>query len=254
MKTRRFIVRYTLSCLIAGFIVIGATSQEATSAAPESAGSTFQPHDSDESVPNPLKPADTSSPRDTLQSFQKNMNQSYSILMAAHRKNLKTDGYFTSGPVKQMERRAGTFFDRALDCLNLSRVPKKLKQHVGYESAILLKEIFDRIKLPPVEKIPYPKFEEAGEKPNKNEELNHWRIPNTEIRIDRVKEGPREGEFLFTPESISRLEEFYSKVKGQQRWFDGFSGISQRFAIGRIFIQFIGHEAFKVFHQTASFA
>lgn len=213
MKARRFIVRFTLSCLIAGFIVIGATSQEAASAAPESAGSTFQPHDSDESVPNPLKPADTYSPRDTLQSFLENMNKSYSVLMAAHQKNLKAPGYFTSGPIRQMERRAETYFDRAIDCLNLGKIPKKLKQDVGYESAILLKEIFDRIKLPPFDKIPFSQTEDAEEKQNRNAELNHWRIPDTEIAIDRVKEGPRVGEFLFSPETIARLEEFYSKVK-----------------------------------------
>jgi len=222
MKARWFIARFTLSCLVVGFFLFGAPLQEVTSAAPESAGSKFQPDGSDDIAPNPLKPADTSSPRDTLQSFLKNMNQSYSVLMEAHRKNLKSPGYFTPGPVKQMERRAETYFDRAVDCLNLSRVPKKLKQDVGYESAILLKEIFDRIKLPPLEKIPNSKTEDAEEKQNRNAELNHWRIPNTEITIYRVAEGPREGEFLFSPETISRLEEFYSKVKDLPYKNDGF--------------------------------
>ena len=43
--------------------------------------------------------------------------------------------------------------------------------------------------------------------------MNHWRIPDTEITIYRVEEGPREGEFLFSPETIFRLKEFYNKVK-----------------------------------------
>jgi MscS family membrane protein len=43
--------------------------------------------------------------------------------------------------------------------------------------------------------------------------LSRWRLPNTDIIIDRVEEGPREGEFLFTPETFARIEEFYGKVK-----------------------------------------
>ncbi|MBK8752231.1 MAG: hypothetical protein IPL99_11565 [Candidatus Competibacteraceae bacterium] len=39
-------------------------------------------------------------------------------------------------------------------------------------------------------------------------------MPNSEIQIRRVETGPRAGEYLFTPETLSRLPEFYAKVKG----------------------------------------
>jgi hypothetical protein len=42
-------------------------------------------------------------------------------------------------------------------------VPDELKQDVGYEGAIKLKEIFDRIELPPIEKIPDLKAVEIEE-------------------------------------------------------------------------------------------
>ncbi len=44
-------------------------------------------------------------------------------------------------------------------------------------------------------------------------EFKRWTIPGTEIQIAQVKTGPRAGEYLFTPETLSRLPEFYAKVK-----------------------------------------
>jgi len=160
-----------------------------------------------------LKPPNTASPRATLQSFIENMNLAYGMLMKAHRTNLKTPGYFPSESVRQMAKQAQEFFESSVECLNLSQVPKKLKKSAGYEGAIMLKEVFDRIELPPFEKIPDAKAIEAEEEQEKVAELSRYRIPNTDIFIDQVEEGPREGEYLFTPGTFARLEEFYIKVK-----------------------------------------
>ena len=40
-----------------------------------------------------------------------------------------------------------------------------------------------------------------------------WQVPNTNIEIARVDTGPRTGDFLFTPQTIARLDNFYNKVK-----------------------------------------
>jgi len=77
----------------------------------------------------------------------------------------------------------------------------------------MLKEVFDRIDLPLFSEIPDAVAIEAEEEKEKIAELSRYRIPNTDIIIDRVEEGPREGEFLFTPGTVARLEEFYIKVK-----------------------------------------
>jgi small-conductance mechanosensitive channel len=141
------------------------------------------------------------------------MNLAYSTLMRAHRLNLKTPGYFPSEVVRQMGKQAEEFFQSAVECLDLSQVSKKLIKNTGYEGAILLKEVFDRIDLPPYTEIPDAKAIEAEEEREKVAELSRYRIPNTDIIIDQVEEGPREGEFLFTPGTVARLEEFYLKVK-----------------------------------------
>jgi small-conductance mechanosensitive channel len=160
-----------------------------------------------------LKPPNTASPRATLQSFIENMNRAYSVLMRAHRENLKTPGLFNSESVRQKAIQAQELFESGVECLNLSQVPNNLKKSTGYESAIMLKEVFDRIDLPPFEEIPDDKAIEAEEEQEKVAELSRWRVPNTNIIIDQVEDGPREGEFLFTPETVARLEEFYNKVK-----------------------------------------
>ena len=162
---------------------------------------------------NPLKPPDTSSPRATLGSFLHNINGAYALLMDAHRENMKAPGLFASESVEQMEKRAEAFLQRAAYCLNLSGVPDDLKQDVGYEGAIKLKEIFDRIELPPFEEIPDAKAIEVEEEQEKITELDRWRLPNTEIIIAIVEEGPLTGEFLFGPVTVSRIDEFYGKVK-----------------------------------------
>jgi MscS family membrane protein len=95
---------------------------------------------------------------------------------------------------------------RARSCLDLSDVAPVIKEKVGRESQLLLKEIFDRIELPPLESVP-----DAGEMAMGG--LDQWRIPHTEIVVSRVKEENRSREFLFSHETIKRLPGFYEKVK-----------------------------------------
>jgi MscS family membrane protein len=159
-----------------------------------------------------LKPPNTASPRATLKSFIENMNRAYGVLMKVHRTNLKTPGFFPSESVRQMAKQAQEFFESGVECLNLSQVPKNLKENTGYEGAIMLKEVFDRIDLPPFAEIPDDKAIDTEGDQDKKADLIRWRISNTDIIIDRVEEGPREGEFLFTPGTVARIEEFYGKV------------------------------------------
>jgi len=161
----------------------------------------------------PFKPPNTSSPQATLTSFIENMNRGYRILMAAHRQNLQTPGLFTSDGVQKIARRADELIMRSIFCLNLSRVEEEFREKAGYEAALMLKEILDRIELPPAEQIPGAKAIELEEDKEKTIELDRWRIPDTGIVIARVEDGPRKEEYLFTPETIGRLERFYTRAK-----------------------------------------
>ena len=82
-------------------------------------------------------------------------------------------------------------------------MPPALVRDVGLEAALMLKEVLDRIVLPPPGEIPG-----ADTKPLPDK----WVVPGTEITIAKVADGPRAGEYLFTPETVARAHEFYNRV------------------------------------------
>ena len=162
---------------------------------------------------HPLRPPDTSSPRATLSSFLEYVNRAHRVLMEAHRRNTETPGLATAEPIQHLGRHAEELFARGTYTLDLSQVPAVRREDVGYEGTILLKEILDRITLPPFERIP-------GSDPSEQEEgqagipaIERWRIPETDIVIARVEDGPRKGEYLFSPRTVARLNTFYHRVK-----------------------------------------
>ena len=139
--------------------------------------------------PYPLMPPDTSSPRATVRVFRDNMFRAYQLSLAHGYKNATVDAYL----------------DRAALCLDLSEIAPNVVQDVGVEAALLLKEVFDRIELPPVEEIPDKKAVDS-------EGLIRWTVPQTSIAIVKIEKGPRKGEFLFSSSTVARVREFYGRV------------------------------------------
>jgi MscS family membrane protein len=155
---------------------------------------------------HPLEPPDTSSPRATLRSFIMTMqeaSEAFNSLIATYRSQ---PGLYFSPAVQEQHARLRSLMKRAESCLNLSEMAPTVKEKVGLESRLMLKEIFDRIELPPLESVP-----DAGAMAMAG--VDQWRIPHTEIVIARVKEGSQAEEFLFSNGTLKRLPEFYEKVK-----------------------------------------
>ena len=96
--------------------------------------------------------------------------------------------------------------DTAVRCLNLDGVPFALRTEKGRESAILLKEVIDRIAVLDPSSIP-----EVGDKPDIP--LTKWTFERTEISMTKVESGERANEFLFSRETVARVYEFYAKTK-----------------------------------------
>ena len=158
-------------------------------------------------VEKPLAPPDTSSPQATLRSFVENVNESHRILMAAYDQYLEEPGPFPSTEVREQAKQVVILFERAKRCLNLSDIPSRLQRDVAIEGTLLLKEVLDRIEVPPYDQIP------DAEAIATDEKFYRWTLPDTEINIVKVESEPRAGEFLFSPDTVFRLEEFYQKVK-----------------------------------------
>ena len=144
---------------------------------------------------HPLAPPDLSSPRATLKNFLALMD--------------KAHGHWKSASQTEQDRLerlaiahvAHQFFD-------LSDIAPSVRRNVGRETAVYMKEVLDRIELPPWEQIPdadmvaaYP----GG--------LTQWTIPQTEITLVRLKEGLREGQWVFSSETDERVADFYQRVK-----------------------------------------
>ncbi len=146
---------------------------------------------------HPLAPANTSSPRATLRTFIDNTNVLYHT-------------YLKEGYTLENKDLFDGLADRAVDTLDLSKVPTALARLRGVEIAALLKEVLDRLELPPYETIPdataMRSLEEAGNPPR-------WRIPNTDITIARASEGPHKGDYVFTADTVAKAQEYYDRIQ-----------------------------------------
>ncbi len=146
---------------------------------------------------HPLQPADTSSPRATLNSFRSACDKAF--------RYIRDHGRTTSD-----ERSVDYVTHQILYCLDLSQVPEYMRQFSGRESAVYLKEVLDRIELPLEHEIPdLEQIEQDSDKPP----LTHWTIPNTEITIERIQEGPRQGNYVFSAATVDKVDDFYERVK-----------------------------------------
>ncbi|MFQ5991940.1 MAG: mechanosensitive ion channel family protein [Nitrospiraceae bacterium] len=155
---------------------------------------------------HPLEPPDTSSPRGVMQGFLEEVDRARLSFYAFQATYDKEPGLYPSeaamaelGPLQRAFRRAGRYLD-------LSEVPDAVAEETMVETIVLLKEILDRIQIPPAESIPDVDMMEA-------EELTRWRIPETSITIAQVSDGPQAGQYLFTSMTVERAEEFYDRVK-----------------------------------------
>ncbi|NBV47278.1 MAG: mechanosensitive ion channel family protein [Planctomycetia bacterium] len=145
----------------------------------------------------PLAPLDTSSPRATLGAFIATVDR-----LAANFKELGQPTHQRQG----IRAENGRLIRQGLSCLDLTGLPPSLADTQGREAAVHLKEVLDRIPLPPPEAIPdAAQVKGAG--------LDRWRLPGTEIHLVRVASGNRAGDFVFSTDTVARAEEFFKRVR-----------------------------------------
>jgi MscS family membrane protein len=183
MKFNTLIIRFMTILIIAALVVISLGAQEVSSQESTSTGSKDEYSSGQDITENPLKPADNSSPRDTLRSFLTDTN----IAIEDQRRRgtmLSQAGY-----------RAYT---RALSTLDFSTTPDSDSRMIMNMRILLLHEILARIELPPDSEIP-------GDDEVSGGDLKKWTIPGSRITIQRVEGGPRVGEFLFSARTVQRL-------------------------------------------------
>ena len=86
----------------------------------------------DQTPLRPLEPSDTSSPAATLNSLIDSCNELGKLINAG-------------AMSEEREAEILPTAERILDCLDLSELPKELRDTAGIESALFLKEVLDRV-------------------------------------------------------------------------------------------------------------
>jgi MscS family membrane protein len=141
----------------------------------------------------PLTPLDTSSPRATLRSFCDTVDRIFANLMSQER-------------TLALRAENRHLIQQAFTCLDTSAVAPTLIDSEGRQALVCLKEVFDRIELPRAADIPDAAAAKA-------DGLKRWRLPGTEIMLTRISDGPREGDFVFSAETVTNAERFYDLVR-----------------------------------------
>ena len=148
---------------------------------------------------SPLKPLDISSPRATLKNFL-NLNEELGRFLR--------DIYHDT-PSRANWQQMVEILSRASRALDLSEVPPAARRETGFDAVIMLYDVLAIIELPPDEAIP----DAAAYAEDEKRKPARWTIPQTEITIARLQEGARQGEFLFSAETVRRMPEFYRRVR-----------------------------------------
>lgn len=137
-----------------------------------------------------LEPIDTSSPRATLYGFIDTLNQAYTLSTMEGRTL-----------ANRAQRKAQA--EKVIRCLDMQDISDFSRLNAGREAAVCLKEVLDRIPIPPAEEIP-----------GTTEDLpQRWRLPYTEIVLVHQDTGSRSGEYLFSQETVARAVEFYQRTR-----------------------------------------
>jgi MscS family membrane protein len=153
----------------------------------------------------PLRPPDTSSPRATLQGFIADSDDVYRSMRAEMQDYARSDRLYLTAEERRRQLATRRKASTLLRYLDLSRIPPVLFETVAVERVLQLKEVLDRIDIPPSADIPDHDATAQSAK--------RWRLPNTEINIVRIASGARAGEYLVDADTVERLPEFYARVR-----------------------------------------
>src|SRR5271156_2534747 len=159
---------------------------------------------------NPLRPADTSSPRATLQGFVETMDEIYLGMTEVIKSYAASNRLYLSPQERRNQLAILPNGFKAARALDTSQILPVLKDTVPIERVLQLKEILDRITLPSFDDVP---DREAMARTSSK----RWRLPNTEIDIVLIEDGPRAGEYLVSADTVDRIPQFYGLRRKEPR-------------------------------------
>ncbi len=151
----------------------------------------------DEETKYLLHPANTTSPRDTIVSFLKLTQRFYDLI--------SSEDYNRDDRVE-----VETLFEHFDEFFEMKNVPPSLRMEMGAASAVYLREIIDRVGLPPLKDIP---GELEMHRAIKDGYPARWQIPETPFEIVLMKEGPNEGHYVFSDKTLQSIKPLFNRVR-----------------------------------------
>ena len=196
LKTRH--PRYDASWLLLTCILycFSATALHAQVTAGDAPTPSFAETPEEGSLDIPFRPIRTDSPRQTLTTLLRLRDDMEQILMAYRDKRTRA-----------LARQGEVLEAQFVDLLDLSSVPPASHLEIGLQTIAYLLDIFGRVELPGLDRVPDAEAFADEAAPAR------WRIPHTPIRIVRIAEGPREGEFLFSAQTVRAAPRFYRGIE-----------------------------------------
>lgn len=97
-------------------------------------------------------------------------------------------------------------WEELITLVDLSEVPVAARREIGSSTAGYLLDIFGRVDLPDLSTVPDASAFEANGPAS-------YPIPETPLRIDRIEDGQREGEFLFSARTVRAAPRFYRSIE-----------------------------------------
>ncbi|WP_296806960.1 hypothetical protein [Thiocapsa sp.] len=91
---------------------------------------------------------------------------------------------------------------------DLSEIPHSTRVKAGNAVVGHLADILLRLPEIPLESVP------GGSGAARAELPPHWTIPGTEIRMVRLGEGPRSGDYVFSAATVARLPQIHARAEG----------------------------------------
>ena len=156
---------------------------------------------------SPLAPLPLGSPRAAFENFQTLSQAAIDTIQKAIDVASNNDAFFDTPRVKALKAQGLKELLEASETMDLSSVPPASRRTVALDSVLLLKEILERIDLPPTSQIPL-----TVESAPKNGHPS-WTIPGTEIRLVGLPDSNGNLRYKFSSDTVQRLPAFYALVR-----------------------------------------
>ena len=146
-----------------------------------------------------LAALDTSSPAATLRSFLDQRSRLEQLYLT-----------YRDNPTTSAQLALAEAFSRvSTQLFDLSELSPVMRQKAGNAAVGQLADILSRIPEVPLASIPGGPGREGNALPA------YWTIPGTEIKIVRITEGSRNGDYVFSAETVARLRGFHARIASE---------------------------------------